>query len=243
LESELAAIKEEIKQIKSKVFVENEEKAQEIEKLKEELIIHKMNISSLKLEKESLLATIGILSSNKAYCLNTMPPFSIPSVNAPMPFPMTPMENQPSETCKNSKQTQKEETETKKRKKKKKKQNKRPSQQNQQNGENKKATNETTANSTPNTPIVIDEDDHEDECKPDKQHTVVIGHSILSKLESWRMSNRANKVKVDPHSCAVVEDLKDYINPILRRKPDNIILHIGTNPTKSLTKLLKLQKL
>lgn len=46
------------------------------------------------------------------------------------------------------------------------------------------------------------------------------------------MSNRANKVKVDPHSGAVVEDLKDYINPILRRKPDNIILHIGTNNLK-----------
>jgi len=72
----------------------------------------------------------------------------------------------------------------------------------------------------------------QDECKPDKQHTVVIGDSILSKLQSWMMSNRANKVKVDPHSGAVVEDLKDYINPILRRKPDNIILHIGTNNLK-----------
>ncbi len=32
---------------------------------------------------------------------------------------------------------------------------------------------------------------------------------------------------------ATVGDMSDYIKPVLRRKPDNIVLHVGTNDTTS----------
>jgi len=48
-----------------------------------------------------------------------------------------------------------------------------------------------------------------------RQTTVIVGDSIVSKLEGWRMSNRENRVVVHPHSGATVDDLKDYIKPVL----------------------------
>ena len=38
-----------------------------------------------------------------------------------------------------------------------------------------------------------------------------------------------NTIKVKCHSGATTEDLIDYINPVIRKKPDVIILHGGTN--------------
>jgi lysophospholipase L1-like esterase len=32
---------------------------------------------------------------------------------------------------------------------------------------------------------------------------------------------------------ATVLDMSDYIKPVLRRKPDNIVLHVGTNDMKT----------
>ena len=36
-------------------------------------------------------------------------------------------------------------------------------------------------------------------------------------------------MKVRPHRGATSQDIKDYIKPIIRRKPDLIIIHAGTN--------------
>ena len=36
-------------------------------------------------------------------------------------------------------------------------------------------------------------------------------------------------VKVRNHSGAVIEDMFDHVNAVLRRKPSAIILHVGTN--------------
>ena len=36
-------------------------------------------------------------------------------------------------------------------------------------------------------------------------------------------------MKVRPHPGATSEDLIDHIKPVARRKPDTVVLHIGTN--------------
>ena len=37
------------------------------------------------------------------------------------------------------------------------------------------------------------------------------------------------QVKVRSFPGATTHDMKDYIKPLLKKKPDNVILHIGTN--------------
>jgi hypothetical protein len=39
-------------------------------------------------------------------------------------------------------------------------------------------------------------------------------------------------VAVKSFSGSKIEDMKDYLKPLNRRKPDKIILHIGTNNLK-----------
>ena len=43
------------------------------------------------------------------------------------------------------------------------------------------------------------------------------------------MSSEENRVTVQSFSGATIEDMSDFIKPILRRKPETVILHIGTN--------------
>ena len=41
--------------------------------------------------------------------------------------------------------------------------------------------------------------------------------------------NKVFNVKVRPHGGATSEDMIDYIKPTIRKKPDDIIIHVGTN--------------
>lgn len=62
---------------------------------------------------------------------------------------------------------------------------------------------------------------------------MIVGDSIISKLESWRMSNKSNKIAVKDFPGATVDDMQDYIKPLIRRyKPNRVILHVGTNNLK-----------
>lgn len=63
--------------------------------------------------------------------------------------------------------------------------------------------------------------------------TVIIGDSIISRLQGWRMSDKNNKVVVRSFGGAKVNDLFHYLVPTLEDKPDRIILHIGTNDLKN----------
>ena len=64
-----------------------------------------------------------------------------------------------------------------------------------------------------------------------KRTTVILGDSMVSRVEGWRIGKklRNQKVIVKSFSGATIDDMKDYINPSIKRKPDNIILHCGTN--------------
>ena len=63
-----------------------------------------------------------------------------------------------------------------------------------------------------------------------------------------RISKRDRKVKVKNFPGATIDDMYDYIKPLLKGCPDNIVLHVGANnmvnePSKLvLDKLLNLKK-
>ena len=48
------------------------------------------------------------------------------------------------------------------------------------------------------------------------------------------MSNRTRKVVVKRFSGAKTKDMKSYVIPAVDQKPDNIILHTGTNDLKTI---------
>ena len=58
--------------------------------------------------------------------------------------------------------------------------------------------------------------------------TLVIGDSILAGLRGAKLSSN-KKIKVCFFPGAKTEDLQYYLILYLKKKPDNIIIHIGTN--------------
>jgi hypothetical protein len=64
----------------------------------------------------------------------------------------------------------------------------------------------------------------------------IAGDSILQHVHGWNLSNDDQRVSVKSFSGSKVEDMQDYIKPLLRKKPDEIILHVGTNDIKDNSK-------
>ena len=64
--------------------------------------------------------------------------------------------------------------------------------------------------------------------KNTRKRVFIIGDSILNGISEYGL-NKSHDVKVRPHSGATSQDIKDHIKPIIRRKPDLIIIHAGTN--------------
>ena len=64
-----------------------------------------------------------------------------------------------------------------------------------------------------------------------KGTTLITGDSILTGIQESRLK----KAKVRVFLGATVNDLYDYLTPLLKKQPSNIILHIGSNdaPFKS----------
>ena len=57
--------------------------------------------------------------------------------------------------------------------------------------------------------------------------TLIVGDSMLAGIEQKRISgNRKVKVRIFPG--ATTHDMCDYLKPLLKKNPDNIVLHIGT---------------
>ena len=51
--------------------------------------------------------------------------------------------------------------------------------------------------------------------------------------ENYNVNTKTANVKVHAFSGATIEDLHDYILPIARKEPDNLIIHAGTNNIKN----------
>ena len=61
-----------------------------------------------------------------------------------------------------------------------------------------------------------------------KGATLIIGDSILPGLREFKMSKR-KAIKVRTFSGATIGDIKFFVIPHLRKNPDKIVLHVGTN--------------
>ena len=70
-----------------------------------------------------------------------------------------------------------------------------------------------------------------------------IGDSVVSGLKQELLSNKKHQVKVRCCRGTTVEDMFDYVKPILKRKPDYVVLHVGTNNAKDMTSRNILDKL
>ena len=57
--------------------------------------------------------------------------------------------------------------------------------------------------------------------------TLIAGSSILSGINESRLKRYKAKVRVFPGS--LVDDMYDYLMPLLRKKPTNVIVHVGSN--------------
>ena len=60
-----------------------------------------------------------------------------------------------------------------------------------------------------------------------KGTTLITGSSILHGISESRL--RRYQAKVRPFSGATVDDMYNYLPPLLKKRPDNIILHVGSN--------------
>ena len=56
--------------------------------------------------------------------------------------------------------------------------------------------------------------------------TVICGDSIIKHVHGWKLTEN-KKVVVKCFPGATVEDMEDFIKPIIRKKPENIIHTLG----------------
>ena len=61
-----------------------------------------------------------------------------------------------------------------------------------------------------------------------KPTIVIAGDSIIKDIKGWLMS-RNKRVKISSFPGTNTEDMKDFLTPLLRKKPDELILYISTN--------------
>ena len=64
-----------------------------------------------------------------------------------------------------------------------------------------------------------------------KDINLIVDDSMLPGIDKRRISKRDRKVKIKNFPGATVDDMYDYVKPMLKKCPDNIILHVGTNNT------------
>ena len=65
-----------------------------------------------------------------------------------------------------------------------------------------------------------------------KRMVLVAGDSIVQHVHGWELSDDEMRVAVKSFSGVKTEDMKDYLKPLIRREPEEIILHVGTNNIK-----------
>ena len=62
---------------------------------------------------------------------------------------------------------------------------------------------------------------------------LIVGDSILTGIDEKRLSRNKQVVKVRNFRGATIGDLKHHLVPLLKKKPEHIMLHTGTNDAVS----------
>ena len=76
-----------------------------------------------------------------------------------------------------------------------------------------------------------------------KGTVAIIGDSVVSGLKEELLLNKKHQVKLGCCRGVMVEDMFDYVKPILKRKSEYVVLHVGTNNAKDMTSRKILDKL
>ena len=87
---------------------------------------------------------------------------------------------------------------------------------------------------TPESQLQPSLDPNSDQANTKKHVVVIAGDSLIKNVQGWRVSN-GTKVKtvVKAFPGAFVEDMFDHIKPTMKHRPEEIILHVGTNDLKN----------
>ena len=84
-------------------------------------------------------------------------------------------------------------------------------------------------NDTHNKITNSDINDRDNQCCWPSKICAIVGDSMINRIDEKRFSQKFGNVKVFHFSGARIEDLNQYIVPIIKNKPDYLILHAGTN--------------
>ena len=72
---------------------------------------------------------------------------------------------------------------------------------------------------------------------------MVIGDSIVKYLRSDELSSSDKSISIMKHPGCSSEDMVDYVKPVARKKPDTLIIHVGTNDlSKGVNTMKKVRK-
>ena len=67
------------------------------------------------------------------------------------------------------------------------------------------------------------------------KNVTVVGDSMVKNLQGWRrLSTEENHVVAKSFAGATTSDMEDYVKPVIRKEPQKLILHVGTNDLKKL---------
>ena len=58
---------------------------------------------------------------------------------------------------------------------------------------------------------------------------IIARNSMIKHLKGFRMSTKETRVQIAIFPGATTLDITDHIKPIQRKRPDKLILHVGTN--------------
>ena len=75
-----------------------------------------------------------------------------------------------------------------------------------------------------------------------KKEIIIVGDSMIKHVNGREVS-RDNSVKIRCHPGATTDDIIDYVRPTVRKKPDMIIIHTGTNDIQNKINTKKLERL
>ena len=69
----------------------------------------------------------------------------------------------------------------------------------------------------------------EDKIKDTRKRIIVCGDSIINGIDGSGLSSKQCQTSVRSFPGATSTDLIDYVKPLVNKRPDSLIIHIGTN--------------
>ena len=95
-------------------------------------------------------------------------------------------------------------------------------------GKSKSKSKQSTNKSNKN--LSDDQIQQEEQQEPKTKPSVVVaGDSMLRYVKGWELSTGRQNVSVKSFSGATVDDMSDFLKPTIRKHPDKLVIHAGTN--------------